>query len=337
MARELDLTEIVATALQNAGIHHQPLVIAVSGGPDSTALLHCAVALRERLHLSLTAAHVEHALREDSAIVADFVGDLCLRLEVPLALCRCEVAAEAQQRGRGIEETARLVRREHFSEIARHTRSAWVALAHSADDQAETVLHRLLRGTGIRGLAGMAMAAPLCPGVQLIRPLLDTGRHAMRYWLSARGLEWRDDPSNLDPRFTRNRLRHELLPQLGAQYNPDVTGALCRLASQCRDAASFLAGAAAALLSESLLERSSDIVRLSVTPWRSQPRVLLREALVILWTQQSWPQQGMSFEHWERLAGLVLDDSTTGRIDLPGGLFAIRTGELLRCERPARN
>lgn len=336
MTREVELTEIAATALERAGVRDQALVIAVSGGPDSTALLHAIVPLREARRLALTVAHVDHGLREGSASDAEFVSDLCLQLNLSLALRRWDVAAEAHERGRGLEETARLVRREFFAEVARHTGAAWVALGQSADDQAETVLHRALRGTGVRGLAGMSPVSPLCPNVQLIRPLLDTGRQAIRDWLSARNLEWRDDPTNVDPRFTRNRLRHELLPQLQTQYNPDVAGALCRLARQCRDVAEFLTSEAIAILRASLLERAADVVRLSVTPWQSRPRLLLREALVALWTEQGWPQQGMSYDHWDRLAGLLLEDTATGRIDLPGGLVALRHGAVVRLERISR-
>jgi tRNA(Ile)-lysidine synthase len=153
-------------------------------------------------------------------------------------------------------------------------------------------------------------------------------------WLRERGLSWRTDTTNTDLRWTRNRLRHALLPLLRAEYNPQVDDALLRLAQQCRELERWLQDAAAAALDGALLERTSEMVRLSGEQLASLPRPLLREALLALWRKQAWPEQKMTFEHWERLAGLVCG-SESSRLQMPGDVDVARDGSVLRLQRRA--
>src|SRR5262249_45357023 len=148
-------------------------------------------------------------------------------------LLRCErvnVAARARAAGDNLESTARRVRYAWLTTVAREAGASWVATGHTADDQAETVLHRLLRGTGLKGLCGIPARRPLAAGVQLLRPLLHTRKYELLAFLEALGQDYRRDSSNADLALVRNRIRHELLPHLAAAYNPAVVSALCRLA-----------------------------------------------------------------------------------------------------------
>jgi len=202
------------------------VLIAVSGGADSVALLHllhrCAVSCR--LHLEV--AHLDHALRPDSPTDAAHVRELCALLRVPLTERRVDVAALARGGHGGIEETAREARRTFLQEIARDKGCDLIALAHQRDDQAETFLLRLLRGSGTTGLAGMRPFDP-----PYVRPLLTFSRDELIAWLAEEGIAWREDSSNHDLTFTRNRVRHELLPVLES-YNPAIRDHLVELCRQ---------------------------------------------------------------------------------------------------------
>ena len=202
------------------------VLVAVSGGADSVALLHllhrCATSCR--LHIKV--AHLDHALRPDSPTDAAHVRELCARLQVSLTERRVDVAALARGGHGGVEETAREARRSFLREIALDKGCELIALAHQRDDQAETFLLRLLRGSGTTGLAGMRPFDP-----PYVRPLLSFSREELVAWLAEEGLAWREDPSNRDLAFTRNRVRHELLPVLES-YNPAIRAHLAELCRQ---------------------------------------------------------------------------------------------------------
>ena len=201
------------------------VLVGVSGGADSVALLGALLALAPVLSLELHVVHVDHQLRADSAEDAAFVEQLGRRLDVPVAVERVRVAP-----GASLEAAARAARHGAL-EIARARLGATrVALGHTADDQAETVLMRLLEGAGVRGLA----AIPPVRG-SIIRPLIETRRRDVEAALRAAGLPWVEDPTNRDPKFLRNRIRHEVLPLL-ASYHGDVVVALGRTAALAREA-----------------------------------------------------------------------------------------------------
>lgn len=209
------------------------VLVAVSGGADSTALLHLLHGAAAARGLALHAAHLDHALRPDSPADAAHVRALCALLQVPLAVRRIDVSALARTRRGGLEEAAREARREFLREVAAAEGCAWIALGHQRDDQAETFLLRLLRGAGVDGLAAMRPCTP-----PFVRPLLPFGHDELVAWLGETGIAWREDASNCDPVFARNRVRHELLPLLES-FNPSIrTGlsVLCRQLAADADA-----------------------------------------------------------------------------------------------------
>jgi tRNA(Ile)-lysidine synthase len=217
------LRHLQESALVPAGSR---VLVAVSGGADSTALLHLLQGAAAPLDLQLCAAHLDHALRPDSPLDAAHVRALCATLQVPLTEARVEVAALARARSGGLEQAARDARRSFLRATAQAQKCPWIALGHQRDDQAETFLLRLLRGAGTTGLAGMRPSAP-----PFVRPLLPFSREELVAWLREAGVPWREDASNHDPRFARNRVRHELLPLL-ATYNPAIGERLAALCSQ---------------------------------------------------------------------------------------------------------
>ncbi|MFM7138596.1 MAG: tRNA lysidine(34) synthetase TilS [Planctomycetota bacterium] len=189
-----------------------PSLVAVSGGADSVALSLAVARLTPAAAVSrLVIAHADHGLRAESAADAEFVRQLAERLGTRFVGRRLDVAAAVGREG--LEGRARRLRYEFLAEAAHEAGARHVLVAHTADDQAETILHRLLRGTGVAGLAGMRRSRRLADGVALLRPLLHVPRASVRAFLAAAGQDWREDATNADLGRARNFLRHAILPR----------------------------------------------------------------------------------------------------------------------------
>ena len=248
-------------------------VLAVSGGPDSTALLHGAawlVADGARAW-SLTVAHLDHQLREDSASDAARVGEMAATLGLPCRMSRTDVAALARAEGRSLEDAGRQARYRFLEEVAGEIDAeALIATAHTADDLAETILLRIVRGSGLRGLRGI----PARRG-RIVRPLLAERRAVLRDALDRAGISYLLDPTNADPSHAeRNRIRAEVLPAL-ERINPRVVEALLRLSTNAAaddDVLEALAGA------ELTRRRSADGIDWREPPHRAIGRRVLRLA-----------------------------------------------------------
>ena len=234
---EARLCHEVEGVLQEAHVldDTRPLLVAVSGGPDSLALLHLLHTLSGRHPLSLHVAHLNHGLRgPETEEDAKYVREVADRLSLPVTVEVADVVAFRRERRLSWEAAAREVRYAFLSRTAERVGAAAVALGHTADDQAETVLLHLLRGSGLQGLRGMLphtvrRSRDGTRRVALLRPLLRVTREETEAYCQALGLTPRFDSSNLEDRYTRNRIRHRLLPSL-AQYNPSIREALVRLA-----------------------------------------------------------------------------------------------------------
>ncbi|MBY0522155.1 MAG: tRNA lysidine(34) synthetase TilS [Gemmataceae bacterium] len=302
-------------------------VVAVSGGPDSVALLRALLALGVG---PLVVAHLNHQLRGaesdgDEQFVRDRCAGLTLRCE------RLDVAAQARVEGANLEAVARRLRYRWLVGIAQETGSRWIATGHNAGDQAETVLHRLLRGSGLQGLRGIAPQREAAPGITIVRPLLEVPRSEVIAYLESEAQTYRQDSSNADRRFMRNRIRHELLPLLEEHYNPAVARILCRLATQAEEICRETEGRIAVLLAEVERPRAGPLLifdreRLACAA-RHQVRGLFRH----VWHREGWPMGEMSFAHWDRLAGLTHGEDRG--IDLPGGVRATRQERVVQLSR----
>lgn len=208
----------------------QRVLLACSGGGDSMALLHALI----RLDFPVVVAHLDHASRPDSADFAAWVAAHAETLGLPCIMERRPVADEAAQLGCSFEMHARTARYEFLIAAAKAHACAAIATGHTASDQAETLVMRLLRGTGPAGLAGIPPVGAH-GGFPVVRPLIELSREQLRAWLEKEGVSWREDETNASTAFLRNRVRHELLPLLRDEYNPAVEGALNRLAESFRE------------------------------------------------------------------------------------------------------
>lgn len=298
-----------------------PSLVAVSGGADSVALSLAVARLTPAAAVSrLVIAHADHGLRAESAADAEFVRQLAERLGTRFVGRRLDVAAAVGREG--LEGRARRLRYEFLAEAAHEAGARHVLVAHTADDQAETILHRLLRGTGVAGLAGMRRSRRLADGVALLRPLLHVPRASVRAFLAAAGQDWREDATNADLGRARNFLRHAILPRCTAGPYPAAAEAIVRLGGQAAASAAALASAAEHLLDLHASRRDDGMVVLRTAGLGSLDRCLLAEMFTRLWDREHWPRRDMTAEHYGRLAALAAGSTAAdlGSTDFPGGI-----------------
>lgn len=307
---------------------HGPGVLAVSGGPDSVALAHLMARWFARKKLGpLILAHLNHQLRgaesdADEAFVADLaraIGER-ERIEVHFVSRREDVAALARAGRQNLEQTARRARYDWLAQVAQEAQVGWIATGHTADDQAETVLHHILRGTGLAGLRGIAPRRRLPGGIVLLRPLLHVSREELLGFLGDIDQTFRQDSSNRDMRFTRNRIRHELLPELEASFNPAVKRVLCRLGDQAQGVHHEVLARARRLLQRAELPRAGAMIVLSRDALKNVSRYQTQEVFRLLWKRERWATGTMTYDDWSRLAGLIAGSETA--VDLTGGITA---------------
>jgi len=206
------------------------VIAAVSGGPDSMALLHILKGMAERLEFTLYAAHLNHGLRRTAGEEEEFVARCCQKWNIPFHSRQTDVARLAREDKRSLEDAGRAARYAFFHDLAEGLGASRIATAHHANDVAETVLLHLLRGSGIKGLRGIMPVNGM-----IVRPLLTVSKEELLNYLKDNGIEYCLDESNLDPAYLRNRIRHELLPYLKQEYNPRIVENLNRLAEIARD------------------------------------------------------------------------------------------------------
>lgn len=283
----------------------ETVVVAVSGGPDSLALLHALLRLRGPLDLTLRVAHFDHRMRAGSERDASWVRRHAERLGLPVAL---GLARGDRPAGRSPEEWAREGRLAFLAETARGL-GARVATGHTADDQAETVLMRLLAGAGLRGLGGI-------PPVRgpFVRPLIDVRRADTEAVCRALRLRPRRDPTNADPRFRRNAVRRDLLPLLAGRFNRRIVETLARMADVLRDEDAYLDDLAAKRRAEIGAPGDARGERIPVGPFAELPPALQRRLIRLA--------APLDAEATERVRMLALSGTTGDAADLPGPLNA---------------
>jgi tRNA(Ile)-lysidine synthase len=305
------------------------VLVAVSGGADSTALLMGLDRIRHEFGLELCAAHLHHGLRGvDADGDLEFVRSLCGRLGVPLHAARWDTRARMRRRGLGGQGGLRTLRREFLLATAHGTGACAIATAHTADDQLETVLLRLLRGTGLPGLSGMWPRR----GVW-IKPMLGIARAAIEQDLRVAGQSWREDDSNRDRSYARNRLRHDAIPTLIRALDPDLDPGRARGSLALRVAATALEIRNADRLIRSMT-RGPSVRRLGPGRVLIDPRALpsseaLRNALM----RKAWAMTasgpGLTSRHLMDLRRLTHPGRPGRRIVLPGGASAERDGDVI--------
>lgn len=316
-----------------AGWTEVNVAVALSGGADSMALLRVLDQLKSHQGGAgqLLALHVNHQLRgEESDGDAHWCEASCQALGLPVVILTANTSRYAEETGQGLEAAAREQRYQLLTQAAEQAGVRYLATAHTRDDQVETILFRTLRGTGLRGLAGIPPTRKLTPSLTLIRPLLNCSRWRLVEFLEQLDQDFRTDSSNQDRQFTRNRLRHELLPALRKEFNEDLDSALLRLAEQAGGAQSLIEGLASELLAEADLSEDVSSMSMSFLPFSNQQRFLVCEALRLAWRRAELPEQAMTFDWWNALAAMLMHPEDSASLNLPGDVHAsVEAGRLL--------
>jgi tRNA(Ile)-lysidine synthase len=329
----------VRNTIRNYGMlaDGEHVLVAVSGGPDSTALLHILHALTKELHLRLTVAHLNHCIRgTEGDADQDFVRRMSAGLDLPFILEVIDIKRESQEQQRNLEELARQRRYEFLRRAAGEAGAQKIAVGHTLNDQAETILFRLMRGSGLEGLSAIH---PIVESV-LIRPLIECSRESILQYGKEMGIPYREDSSNKDLRHARNRIRGQLLPYMETHFNPQVASTLAREALLARETWSYVDSRAKEYYEQ--IHRASDEYILLSTPellkihpalQKQVLRQAVRECLGSL--------RGIAALHIDSLLALCGDERSGARVQLPHGCLALRQFDAILLYRkfpePARS
>lgn len=299
------------------------IIVAVSGGPDSVALLHVLHEISTRsTPLKLICAHVHHGFRQESDDEAVMVQNLSESLGIPVETAYIDVPAYMEQSGKGVQEAARDKRYEFLFKVAEKYSARSIALAHHADDQAETVLMRLLRGTGPSGLAGMKIKR-VQKNVELIRPFLRINKTDLIELCDQRGYSYAVDHSNLTTKYRRNAVRLEVLPFL-EQYNGQISSSLNQLAEVTGEEDDFMELAAENAY-RSLVREIDGRLAFDAPSFLGLHVALQRRLIKLILNYLSADQENTDFVKIETVRqGVIQERRTNWRLDLGGGLTCIR-------------
>lgn len=304
--------------------------VAVSGGADSVALLLLLLELREKLGITLLVAHFNHQLRgPESDADEAFVRELAARNGLEFAAGREDVATRARENRWNLEDAARRLRYGFFEELVTTGRAEWIAVGHTADDQAETVLARLARGTGPAGLAGIYPVVG-----HVVRPLLETRREELRDGLRARGQEWREDASNRDLTRLRARVRHSVLPHIERELQPAAVKHLSELANLVREEETFWAALVQGCLENSVTKSGAGL-SIRITDLIEPPAIrgvlaqaagetraleaVSKRLIRRLAAESRGPRGQLTSLHVEQVLRLAREGRSGQRVPLPGG------------------
>jgi len=300
-------------------------VVGVSGGPDSMALLHALVDLNNECGyaLSLHIAHLDHQLRGiESEKDAGFVQAAADGLELPCTIERLDVASLAEEGKGSIEEIARRERYAFLERVCLKTGARVIAVGHQRDDDAETILHRIVRGTGLRGLAGIPRCRVVHEGsnIRLIRPLLRHDRRTLLAYLSEAGVPHREDRTNQDSSMMRNRIRNVVLPMLENEVNPQVCEALLRLGEQARWLEDYFRETVQRTLETLIISHTDQELTLNAAALSKKSRIVQTELIRRAVASFQLGEQDLGFAQMVAVLDLAADPGSGKQAHLPGGM-----------------
>ncbi|MEM8866145.1 MAG: tRNA lysidine(34) synthetase TilS [Planctomycetota bacterium] len=305
------------------------VMVAVSGGADSVALLRALVELKQQTGGAgkLVAAHYNHRWRgkasgDDQAWVESLAESLGISVEVG----RSEAAPNDSSEQASGEEQARNARYAFLEAAAARVGARYVATGHTRDDQIETVLLRIFRGSGLTGLAGIPAARSLSSEITVVRPLLDCMRQQIEGYLADLQQPFRQDATNADQRYRRNWIRNELLPRLRDEYGDPLSAALLGLSEHASETQAWLSEQAAEIVSDAVtVQDAGGSIVIDTVRLQAEPALLVREVCRHAWRQAGWPEQAMGRQQWVLLADYVLASTPQPAITLPAGI-RVETG-----------
>lgn len=301
------------------------VVVAVSGGPDSAALLHILDRLSLPLCLKLCVAHLDHRVRKDSAKDLDFVKRSAAALNLPFygrALDWRRIKREGS-----LEDCLRKLRYDFLFDVCKKFKARRIALGHTKDDQAETVLMRILRGSGLYGLSAILPKRRL-GAHEIVRPLIEVSRGEVMVYIKKNRIPFRVDKTNLKNVFMRNKVRNDLLPLLERKYNPNIKEVLSNLALAVGADYDYLAAQADAFLSKHL-RHTKRRTSIHLGAFKKLDISLQRPALRRSIELFKGDLRRLTFKHWQEIESLIFSRPFMSEVHLPGGITILKTKKTL--------
>ncbi len=288
------------------------ILIAVSGGVDSAVLLDLFSHVQEKFELELQVIHINHGLRgSESDGDADFVMEFAKRYQLKCLQKRVDTRTYAISNKLSIEDSARILRYRFFDDMLRTTQFNKVATAHNADDQAETILDHLMRGSGIRGLAGIAVKRD-----HYIRPLLNLSRHEIEHYAAENKIKYRIDSSNWELKYKRNRIRHELIPYIKRQFNPKINQVLIRSGEIFRETENYLMHQAAEALQKCLISSKSNEFILHLPPFLNTISILQQYIIFNILEKLGMQKNLLRYQSMDRIIKLAQEGKSGNRVQI---------------------
>ena len=302
-------------------INGEGIVVGTSGGPDSVCLLHVLYTLRERLHIKLYAVHINHMLRgKESEDDEKYVKELCEKLEIPAYFFSIDVKALALKKGISLEEAGREARYRTFEKLAEDVGASKIAVAHNKNDQAETVLLNIIRGSGLDGIKGMEYTRG-----KIIRPLLDVRREDIENYCRQHSLNPRTDSTNLLSIYTRNKIRLELIPSIDKMFDIDIQDNLARMTVLLKDDLEYIEENVTHLYKECLIEEKKGSATINIGIFQRNHIAIRRRIVRSIIRNLTGSLKGIESVHVEKVLQLCESGRTGAEVHLPYKLKALKS------------
>ncbi|WP_250277799.1 tRNA lysidine(34) synthetase TilS [[Clostridium] colinum] len=295
------------------------IIVGVSGGADSICMLHFLYSIKEKFNLKITAVHINHCMRgEESDQDNKFVVDFCNNLNIPIKVFHFDIYAKSKEENLSIEEAGRKYRYYAFNKVLEDENATKIAIAHNKDDNAETMLMRFFRGTGTKGLSGIAYKRD-----NIIRPILDCLRKDIELYCNKNNLSYRNDSTNSMDIYTRNKIRLNLIPFLKENFNPNIIDTLSNMSKNFYDENNFLDGLTKKALDDCLIEKNNNKISLKIDKLITFDLVLQKRILRLCLSNFNKELYNLSYEHINMIVSL-LKKQTGKKINLPNNLYVYK-------------
>lgn len=302
---------------------YDKVLVGLSGGADSVTLLHILYLLRKEYLLDIIIAHLDHKFRGDESMLdRRFCEGLALKYKLRIISDEIDVPKISRDKGISAEEAARIERYEFFKRLARGHDIKSIAVGHTKNDQAETVLMRILRGAGALGLGGMSPVKDM-QGTRIIRPLIEISRREIEEFITENNLKFRQDSSNIKTVFTRNKIRLELLPFLERDFNPNMHEVLVNMAENLRIENEFLTKFSDRKFKGMARIKSNEIL-LDIKKLRKQHEAIRKRILRAALKKIKGDTRTLTYQHWKEIEDLMSQRPVKSKVNLPVGLTVVK-------------
>ncbi|MDP2980852.1 MAG: tRNA lysidine(34) synthetase TilS [Candidatus Omnitrophota bacterium] len=296
------------------------ILVGVSGGPDSVTLLHVLDSLKKEYSLNILIAHLDHKFRgEESADDRKFCEELAKKYNLEIIWEEIDVPKIAEEKKISPEEAARFERYDFFKRIAKERGMDKIAVGHTRDDQAETVLMRIIRGAGMKGLGGISPVKDM-QGNKIIRPLIEISRKEVEDFISESGLKFRKDSSNEKSIYTRNKIRLELIPLLEKEFNSNIKEVLANMAENLQVENDFLSRYSRRKF-KSVSKIKREEILIDIKKFKKQPEAVRKRILRAALEELKGDLRRLTYQHWKEIEELIDSRPVNSIVDLPAGII----------------